>query len=85
MLVSITITLSALAGFTSAASQHKEIRALFNEKYQGFSKLSQEINRLEHQLEKEESSPNCNPIISTRTCKLFSCEIAGQDQKLCAR
>jgi len=85
VLVSIAITLAALAGFSSAANQHQEVRILFQNRHEYFSRLSQEIERLEDGIRKGQSFPNCNLVTYTRTCALFSCKIAGEEHYLCAR
>ena len=83
VLVSMTISLAAVAGFSSAASQYRAVEEILKVKNKNFSELRQEVERRKAVLAREGSHSDCQLVHTTRSCEIFSCIIADQENKLC--
>jgi len=83
VLVSMIISLSAVAGFSSAASQYRAVEKVFKVKNKNFSELRQEIEKRKASLAREGFHSDCQRVQTSRSCDIFSCTIAYQDRSLC--
>ncbi len=82
-LVSLTITLSALAGFNAVVRQHSAIEKIFKTRIERISKIKQEMETQEHLISQGKLSENCKKFDRSENCYIFECSYEDQEYSLC--
>ncbi len=83
VLVSLTIILSALAGFNAAASQHSAVETIFKLRIETISKIRQDIENQKNLIRLEKLGENCEKLGSSENCEAFKCFFEDLEYSLC--